>query len=134
MSTAVPCSAEVVVVDDDARIRALLEDELHARGLSALLCSSVHDLLQLLQNRSPQLVLLGVRGSDPQQLKELRLLRGDRLELPVVVLSADADATIPERAIASGAREVVLKRDLLMRLPQLLAHHLGIETLPEETF
>jgi DNA-binding response OmpR family regulator len=131
LSTASQARAEVVVVDEDARIRVLLEDELHAHGLVSHLCSGIADLIALLQHRSPQLVLLGVRGSDPGLLDELRTLRDCGCEATLVVLSTAEDEGFRRQLRAAGAAEVVSKRQLLEQLPKLLERQIGIAILSD---
>ena len=125
MTTASQGHVDVIVVDDDARIRVLLEDELLARGLSTLLCGSVADLTAQLKQRRASLVLLGMRGREASPLRQLQVLRQSGCRLPVVVLSADdSDGLLIEAAVC-GAQELVHKRELLRRLPQLLEQYLN---------
>lgn len=128
VSTVSQGRAEVAVVDEDARIRVLLEDELHAHGLVSHLCSSIADLIALLQHRSPQLVLLGVRGSDPALVDDLKTLRASGCAAPLVVLSTANDETFVRQLTEAGAAEVLPKPQLLERLPRMLELQLGITT------
>ena len=51
-------SAVVAVVDDDPRIRALLEDELIDEGVTPVLCASGYEMLESIKKHDIQLILL----------------------------------------------------------------------------
>lgn len=122
---------EVAVVDDDARIRVLLEDELHAHGLVSHLCSGIAELSSLLQHRCPQLVLLGVRGSDPALLEDLSAIRASGCHAPLVVLNTAEDEGFAQQLTAAGAAQVLPKHQLLTRLSELLHLQLGVAVQPD---
>jgi CheY-like chemotaxis protein len=88
-------SKEVLVVDDDPDICIILQDVLEAEGCRVMVAHNGQEALQVLEHKRPALILLDLMmpvmdgwefSARLQQLPELQ-------EIPVVVVSADADAT-----------------------------------------
>lgn len=104
-------SALVLVVDDDAASRALLEQALNGAGLQTAAASSGTEALAWLAANVPSIVLLDLMMPPPDGFVVLRSLRRDRrtAEVPVVVLTAlDADEDVA-RAFELGADDFVRK-------------------------
>lgn len=119
-------AARVAVLDDDPRIRTLLEDELLDLGLTPHLCGTALDLLQLLQEHSIDLVLMDVAMPEVGGLECLIQLKQVNYQGPVVMVTAIDDDTIRQSCLQNGAREYVLKNELFDRLTDLLNTHLQL--------
>lgn len=116
--------AVVAVVDDDPRIRALLEDELIDEGVTPLLCASGHQMLESVKKYDVKLILLDLMmpGMDGFQcLKELRTLA---FQGAVVIVTALSDDAKRREALSEGASEYVLKPDLFSSLPGILDRYI----------
>lgn len=113
-----------MVVDDDAGVRAVLRDTLTIRDFHVLLAESGEEALVVAASEKPDLVILdlGMPGMTGYQV--LDLLRQERPDLPVVVLSGLAQPSETPSLIARGARAVVGKpfsaRDFLRVIEQAL--------------
>jgi two-component system, OmpR family, response regulator len=113
----------VLVVDDDAEMRALLAEYLGASGFRVSLASNGREMRRLLDAERPDVVMLDVMLPDEDGLALCRELRA-RSHLPVIMLSArsaDVDRIV---GIEMGADDYLAKpfnpRELLARLRALL--------------
>ena len=116
----------VAILDDDPRIRTLLEDELLDVGLTPHLCSTALDLLQLLQEHTVDLILMDVAMPGIGGMECLTQLRQVGYEGTVVMVTAIDDETIRHSCLQNGARDYVLKNELFDRLTDLLNTHLQL--------
>ena len=119
-------SLRVAILDDDPRIRTLLEDELLDVGLTPHLCATAADLLQLLQEHSVDLILMDVAMPGISGMECLMQLREINYRGAVVMVTAVDDATIRHNCLQYGARDYVLKNELFDRLADLLNTHLEL--------
>jgi len=117
-------NALVAVVDDDPRLRDLLEDELVDLGVNPLLCSNGVDLIELLKRTSVDLILLDLMMHVMDGFACLHELQARQYEGPVVVVTAHGDSSYRNRVIEAGASDYVLKPDLFEILPDLLDQYL----------
>jgi DNA-binding response OmpR family regulator len=89
----------VLVADDEAPIRQLLELNLRAEGLDVVCCEDGDVAYEALRTALPDLIILDVMMPGRDGLTLLRTLRSDPLtaEVPVVLLTAKAtDAEVWE--------------------------------------
>jgi CheY-like chemotaxis protein len=116
----------VLVIEDDERICANIVDLLEAEHFEPLAAADGESGVRLAQERAPAVVLcdLAMRGVDGYDV--LRRLRRDprTRAIPVVFLSARAEQTEIERALALGADDYLTKpftcRELLDVLNRML--------------
>jgi two-component system, chemotaxis family, chemotaxis protein CheY len=86
-------SAPVLVVDDDAAIRDAVRDVLESAGIVVETATDGADALEKVSRRRPRLVLLDMRMPVLDGWGFASALRERRLALPVVVMTAAADAS-----------------------------------------
>ena len=113
-------AALVAVVDDDPRIRSLLQLELEDEGLRPLICGSPLELLTSPQLAAVQLVLLDLMMPEMDGLTCLRQLRRQGFGGRVVIVSAMCDPGKRQELIAAGASAFVLKTNLFDELGELI--------------
>ena len=101
----------VLVVDDEDDIRTVARLFLEMRGHDATEAVSGEEALAALECQSPDVVLLDLRMPGIGGWGVLDVLQErDRLrDLPVIVVSAHADAASAERAIEIGCRAYLAK-------------------------
>lgn len=116
----------VAILDDDPRIRTLLEDELLDLGLVPHACITAIDLLQLLKEQTIDLILMDVAMPGMNGMDCLTQLRQVDYKGRVVMVTAIDDASIRDSCLQNGAREYVLKNELFDRLTDLLNTHLKL--------
>lgn len=85
-------SGPVLVVDDDPAIREAVRDVLEAAGLRVALARDGAEALERVLTEPPSLVLLDMRMPVMDGWHFARALRERQLNLPVVVMTAAADA------------------------------------------
>jgi CheY-like chemotaxis protein len=84
--------APVLVVDDDAAIRDAVRDVLEGEGILVETATDGADALQKVSRHQPKLVLLDMRMPVMDGWGFASALRELGMELPVVVMTAAADA------------------------------------------
>ncbi len=116
-------SGTVAVVDDDPRLRTLLEEELQDLGVDPVLCVNGAELMALLQQQPVALILLDLMMPVMDGFACLDALRAKRSSVPVVVVTAHGDSSYRQRVLDAGASDYVLKPQLFERLPRLLTRY-----------
>ena len=117
--------ALVFVVDDDASMRASLQDLLESVGLRVAACASAQEFLRRPRPEVPSCLVLDVRlpGVSGLELQQ-RLAAGDRA-LPIIFITGHGDIPMSVQAMKAGAVEFLPKpfreQDLLDAVHQALA-------------
>jgi diguanylate cyclase (GGDEF)-like protein len=104
-------SALILAVDDDRQILGLVETLLTRRGMKVVTLSESLRFWDVLEEVSPDLVLLDLEMPHLNGLDLCRVMRNDRhwSKLPVVFISGHTDQTSFQEAFAAGADDIVLK-------------------------
>ena len=119
--------ARILVADDDADIRELVQLKLESAGHEVVVAVDGEAALASLRAARPDLALLDVMMPGRSGLEVLDAVRADPAlaDLPVVLLTARAHAADVEAAIRSGVDDYVVKpfspRDLAVRVQAMLA-------------
>ena len=101
-------TVRVLIVEDEARLLRLLQEQLSARGFQVWTANDGKSALRLLARR-PNIVLLDLRLPDMDGLQLLRAMRRTDRSLPIVVLSRVADEGSKVTALDLGADDYVTK-------------------------
>ena len=108
----------VAVVDDDAIVRDWIRQSLEGTEFRIVgEGSTPDDARSILRRRRPDLLILDYRLPEQRATDIVRELRRDGLTVPVLVITATAEAGLNEAVREAGAEGVVLKRgdsDLLL--------------------
>ena len=101
----------VLVVDDDADVRALLEQELVAAGYRARTAAGGMEALELARRERPSAVLLDLMMPPPDGFEVLYRIRQDPLlrDLPVIIVTARELTAADERMLNHSARRIIRK-------------------------
>lgn len=112
----------ISLVEDDPRIRRLIEAEIADEGHRVSSFSSAEDFLEVAEDLQSDLVLLDLMLPGMDGLSCLRELQRIPTRPPrrVVVVTALNDAAARQQALSLGAADYILKPDLFERLPVLL--------------
>ena len=115
---------QILVVEDQADIRTILEKYLLKEGYTVLTASDGFEALELFNNNAVHLVLLDVMmpGIDGfEVLKEIRTVS----ELPVIMLTARQDEVDRVRGFRTGVDDYVVKpfsaNELMLRIRRLIS-------------
>jgi two-component system NtrC family sensor kinase len=101
----------VLIVDDSLTVRMDLADAFDAAGLHPLPCSTLRDARAALADQAIDLVILDVLlpdGDGVELLKEIRTLPATA-NLPILMLSSEADVKDRIRGLETGANDYVGK-------------------------
>ncbi|HEY0737471.1 MAG TPA: response regulator [Herpetosiphonaceae bacterium] len=118
--------ATILVIDDDAALLGFLEELLTLAGYQVRTASSETDGLRQATTGPVSAILLDRRLSDVDGLilcRSLRDLLGE--EVPILLLTGDADRALDTAARAAGASTVIGKPFAVDALLRQVAAHLG---------
>ena len=117
----------ILVVDDEARVREMIEFRLRQFGYEVLQASNGRDALAVASREKPDLVLLGVMMPELDGFQVCGRLKQDEAtrDIPVVMLTAKAEAKDVTRAFNSGAVDYVVKPYDPAVLQQKVLQNLG---------
>ena len=102
----------VVVVDDDALNRKLAEHVLVKNDIRTTLLSSGIELLEFLNDKRPDLILLDVNMPEMdgfETLENLRTSDSEIAEIPVVFLTGENDRDAEKKGLSLGAMDFIRK-------------------------
>ncbi|WP_231712637.1 response regulator transcription factor [Vineibacter terrae] len=99
----------VVVIDDDASVRAALEDLLGSVGLQVRVFGSVREFLAAERVDAPGCLVLDVRMPGQSGLDFQREMSGAGIHLPVIFITGHGDIQMSVRAMKAGAIEFLAK-------------------------
>lgn len=128
LSAATSAASTVLYVEDDLANVQLVERLLMQRPNINLLTSLTGGLgVELAQQYRPDLILLDVHLTDIHGFEVLERLQGDSrtIDIPVVVLSADATTWQRRRFRNAGVRDYLSKPLDLQQLLDVIDQHLG---------
>lgn len=111
-SNGVPPTGEhgiVFIVDDDASVRAALEDLLGSIGLNVQSFRTVQEFLDSKRPDAAGCLVLDVRLPGTSGLEFQRVLARSELNLPIIFISGHSDIAISVQAMKLGAIEFLTK-------------------------
>jgi two-component system response regulator VicR len=113
----------ILVVDDERRYRELLEMDLSRRGYRVLQAADSAHALDLVQQGSPDLVLLDLMLPDIDGYEACRRIR-ELSAVPIIMLTARAEEADKVRGLRAGADDYITKpfsaEELLARVEAVL--------------
>ena len=123
----------IMVVDDEQMVLKLLERTLKPAGYDVVLASDGNSALKLLEEHSPDLIILDVMMPGLNGFQVLRLMR-QRSNIPVIMLTARREVGTARDALNLGADDYIRKpfytQELLVRIRAKLRRSLPEVTMP----
>jgi len=101
--------ARVLIVDDDASSRRLLDVRLRALGCETMMAVDGQEGLAAVQRETPALMLLDLQMPRMGGLEVLRTLRHDGLDFPIIVITAHGSIEAAVEAMKEGAYDFLPK-------------------------
>lgn len=102
-------ATQVLIVDDDADVRATLEEHLTRRGYHVRSVADGAAAVRAIVENPPAVVLLDIRMPGLSGLEALQTIRAVAPECLVIMVSGEADLEVARRALAHGAFDYVGK-------------------------
>ena len=126
--------ATILIVDDEAVCRLPLTSLLQYEGYQVLLAVNGLEGLQKLSDHSVDLILLDLCMPGVDGLTMLQAVRKNDAwqDIPVLLVTADHDPRIMEKARTVGFEEYLFKGDVpFSRMLELIKRHLGEHHVPK---
>lgn len=126
-------AAHLLVVDDDTRIRALLNRYLAENGFRVTVAADAAEARRKLEGMEFDLIILDVMMPGETGLSLTRALKAIR-SVPIILLTALAEAPSRIEGLEAGADDYVSKpfdpRELVLRINNILKRSPGMEHSP----
>ena len=119
--------ARILIVEDDNKIRKLLQGELELEGYNVLVASNGTDGLEMANREHPDLIILDVMMPGMSGYDVCRSLRRDKSDVPILMLTAKGQDVEKAIGLDMGADDYVAKPfsgiELMARVKALLRRH-----------
>ncbi|WP_339804386.1 sigma-54 dependent transcriptional regulator [uncultured Marinobacter sp.] len=119
-------SGYVLLVEDDASLRSLLQEELALDGHRVMVASSASEGMAMVLQQSPDLVVSDLRLPDGDGLQVLRRMQAEGRTVPFIVITAFGTVDQAVDALQAGADDFLTKPlstdHLRLKVKRLLAH------------
>jgi two-component system, OmpR family, phosphate regulon response regulator OmpR len=116
--------SRILIVEDELRVRELLEEFLVRQGLSVITLGSAERVVEVISRERVNLVLLDLVLPGEGGLSICKRLRGSGINVPVIMLTAKAETVDRIVGLEIGADDYVVKpfdpRELLARIRAVL--------------
>jgi DNA-binding NtrC family response regulator len=122
----------ILIVEDEAKMRRLLELNLEEDGLQTLPAGDAEGGLKLLRENSVDLVLTDLKLPGMNGLEFLQAVKRHNAALPVVVMTAFGSVETAVEAMKAGASDYVLKPFSLTEMRMVIHKELDVHSLREE--
>lgn len=99
----------ILIVDDSLYQRLLIQKYLKARNHDVLLATTGKEGLEIIASQKPDLVLLDLVMPEMSGLEMLQQLREQGSEIPVIINTADIQASTYEKCMDLGAVAILNK-------------------------
>ena len=127
-----PSSPTILIVEDEAKMRRLLELNLGEDGFSTLSAGDAETGLKLLRENTVDLVVTDLKLPGMNGLEFLQGVKRHNAALPVVVMTAFGTVETAVEAMKSGASDYVLKPFSLSEMRMVIRKELDVRNLREE--
>jgi DNA-binding NtrC family response regulator len=124
--------ATILIVEDEAKMRRLLELNLGEDGLSTLSAGDAEAGLKLLRENTVDLVVTDLKLPGMNGLEFLQAIKRQSAALPVVVMTAFGSVETAVEAMKAGASDYVLKPFSLSEMRMVIRKELDVHKLREE--
>jgi DNA-binding NtrC family response regulator len=122
----------ILIVEDEARMRRLLELNLGEDGFSTLSAGDAEEGLRLLRQDTVDLVVTDLKLPGMNGLEFLQAVKRQNASLPVVVMTAFGSVETAVEAMKAGAGDYVLKPFSLNEMRMVIHKALDVHKLREE--
>ncbi|HET9409522.1 MAG TPA: sigma-54 dependent transcriptional regulator [Candidatus Sulfotelmatobacter sp.] len=124
--------ATILIVEDEAKMRRLLELNLGEDGFTTLSAEDAETGLKLLSQNSVDLVITDLKLPGMNGLEFLQTIKRQNAALPVIVMTAFGSVETAVDAMKAGASDYVLKPFSLAEMRMVIRKELDVRNLREE--
>lgn len=100
---------KILVVDDEVEFASTLAERLCLRGYDALAAFKARDVVDMVKEHDPDVVLLDLKMPDSDGIHILRDVKDVAPRTVVIMLTGHGDPDVVNAATASGAADYVMK-------------------------
>jgi len=118
-----------LVVDDDPQVNQLFTDVLRAEGYDVASVRSSRAVLDLLLRESFDLLLIDIVMPDMDGFELLQRIHALAPDLPIILITGNADVETARRALWAGASDFVTKPCSARELPVIVERNLARQAL-----
>jgi DNA-binding NtrC family response regulator len=122
----------ILIVEDEAKMRRLLELNLADDGFSTLSAGDAETGVKLLRENTVDLVVTDLKLPGMNGLEFLHSIKRQNAALPVVVMTAFGSVETAVEAMKAGASDYVLKPFSLSEMRMVIRKELDVHNLREE--
>src|SRR5437773_600285 len=122
----------ILIVEDEAKMRRLLEVKLGEEGFTTLSAGDAESGLKLLRENSVDLIVTDLKLPGMNGLEFLQAVKRQNSALPVVVMTAFGSVETAVEAMKAGASDYVLKPFSLAEMRMVIHKELDVLKLREE--
>src|SRR6202522_4397526 len=122
----------ILIVEDEAKMRRLLELNLGEDGFGTLSAEDAETGLKLLRENTVDLVVTDLKLPGMNGLEFLHAVKRQNAALPVVVMTAFGSVETAVEAMKAGASDYVLKPFSLSEMRMVIHKELDVHNLREE--
>src|SRR6202046_4482414 len=122
----------ILIVEDEAKMRRLLELNLGEDGFTTFSAGEAESGLKLLQENAIDLVLTDLKLPGMDGLEFLQAVKRQNAALPVIVMTAFGTVETAVEAMKAGASDYVLKPFSLTEMRMVIHKELDVRDLREE--
>ncbi|MGA8868298.1 MAG: sigma-54 dependent transcriptional regulator [Candidatus Sulfotelmatobacter sp.] len=122
----------ILIVEDEAKMRRLLELNLGEDGFATLSAGDAESGLKLLRDNSVDLVVTDLKLPGMDGLEFLQAVKRQNAAMPVVVMTAFGSVETAVDAMKAGASDYVLKPFSLTEMRMVIHKELDVRSLREE--
>jgi len=122
----------VLIVEDEAKMRRLLELNLGEDGFTTLSAGDAESGLKLLRENAVDLVVTDLKLPGMNGLEFLQAIKRQNAAMPVVVMTAFGTVETAVEAMKAGASDYVLKPFSLSEMRMVIRKELDVRDLREE--
>jgi DNA-binding NtrC family response regulator len=122
----------ILIVEDEAKMRRLLELNLGEEGFTTLAAGDAETGLKLLRESSVDLVVTDLKLPGMNGLEFLQAIKHQHAALPVIVMTAFGTVETAVEAMKAGASDYVLKPFSLAEMRMVIHKELDVHKLREE--
>ena len=99
----------VLVVDDEAMLRRLLEKVLRKEGYNVHLAPSAKDALEILRDNTVDIMISDIRMPEMDGFALLKAVKADYPDVGIIMMTGYADAYTVKDALLLGADDYITK-------------------------